>query len=102
MVLRVVVGLVLMAGLLLNSFVGSVGYLMTMTGNQRQAAVIVGSGAVLNIVLNAMLIPRYGMTGAATATALSMVYWNLLMYLFVRVKLKINPSIWGTPWRHHK
>lgn len=86
---------ILLCGLVINAFVGSVGFLMTMTGNQKQASIIVGLGAVLNVSLNYVLIPRYGMIGAALATALSMVSWNLSMLVFVSRKLGINPSVLG-------
>lgn len=44
------------------------GYLLTMTAHEREAAWIVGSSAVLNIVLAVLLTPRFGAMGTATAT----------------------------------
>lgn len=39
------------------------------SGRLRALAVAMGAAAVLNVALNALLIPRYGMTGAAIATS---------------------------------
>ena len=46
---------------------GSVGFLLVMTGHQREAAAAMGAVVVLNVVLNALLIPRFGAQGAAWA-----------------------------------
>lgn len=84
---------VLCCGQLINALAGSVGFLMTMTGHQQQAAVIVAVTATLNVVLNLLLIPSYGMVGAAAATAVTTAVWNLAMLVYVWRVLRINPTI---------
>lgn len=71
--------LILASGQLVNSLAGSVGVLMTMTANQNVTAVVLGAAAVLNLVLNLLLIPPFGMHGAAVATASSTIVWNVLL-----------------------
>jgi len=85
--------LILIAGQMINAFAGSVGFLMTMTGHHMQAAKIVGVSALLNIFANAMLIPVFGLMGAAIATATTTVIWNLMMLVYVWRKMSINPTI---------
>ena len=85
--------LILLAGQATNALTGSVGFIMTMTGHQNQAALIIGAGALANIVLNAILIPRYGLVGAAVATSISTVFWNMSMLVYVLRVLKLNPTI---------
>ncbi len=85
--------LVLIGGQLLNCLAGSVGYLLTMTGHQNQATVIFGTGAGLNILLNVLLIPAFGSTGAALATSASMIVWNIAMLWVVLKRLRLNPTI---------
>ncbi len=87
--------LILLAGQAVNALSGSVGFIMTMTGHQNQAAVIIASGALLNILLNIILIPAYGMNGAAIATAVTTALWNIAMLIYVLVKLKLNPTVIG-------
>ena len=41
------------------------------------------TGGTLNIILNLLLIPVYGITGAAIATALSTAVWNIFASLMV-------------------
>lgn len=76
-----------------NASVGPAGYLLIMTGNQKAAAVILSSIAILNVILNGALIPLYGAHGAACATAISIVVWNIIMYAFCRIQLQLDPSV---------
>lgn len=50
---------------------GLLGYLFTMTNHQQTATKIIGSTAVLNVVLALALTAWFGMLGTATATAIS-------------------------------
>jgi len=72
---------------------GPVGRVLTMTGRHRAAFWFTGGGAVLNVLLNAALIPGFGMTGAAWATFLSMLAWRAWALLYVRRRLGIDPSL---------
>lgn len=89
---------ILCCGQLINALAGSVGFLMTMTGHQKQAAVIVAVTATLNVALNLLLIPPYGMAGAAAATAVTTAAWNLAMLAYVWTVLRINPTIVPLEW----
>ena len=67
-----------------------------MTGLQNKAALGVGLSAVLNIVLNAIMIPLWGLEGAAIATAISTVSLAIVMSVWVYKKLSIRTTILGT------
>lgn len=47
--------------------------------------------AVTNIILNKLLIPAFGVTGAAMATCISFFLFNLAKYLFILIKFKFQP-----------
>ncbi len=47
--------------------------------------------AITNIVANLILIPLYGMTGAAMATCFSFFLFNLAKFLFIKVKFGFQP-----------
>jgi O-antigen/teichoic acid export membrane protein len=89
--------LILAAGQLVNVSFGSVGQFLTMTGNERDALQSLCISAVLNILLNALLIPRYGEIGAAIATSASVLAWNILLSirLFRRLGLTPGPIPWA-------
>jgi len=74
---------ILLLGQGVNSFCGSVGVYLNMTGKQTAFQWIVASALVLNVALNAYLIPNYGMNGAAWATATSMMAWNVTAVIYV-------------------
>lgn len=40
---------------------------------QKQATIIIGIGAIFNVIFNFILIPEYGMVGAATTTVISQI-----------------------------
>lgn len=82
--------LVLAAGYFFVLAAGPLGIFMTMTGNHRQYLNNNMLACALNIVLNLLLIPPYGVNGACFATAVALLLKNLLLYLQFR-KLERSP-----------
>ena len=74
--------LILLLGNLVNAFTGATARLLIMTGHARDTAIGVSISAFSNIILNALLIPPFGLEGAAIATAISSVLWNVLLVAF--------------------
>ncbi|MEJ2115121.1 MAG: polysaccharide biosynthesis C-terminal domain-containing protein, partial [Gammaproteobacteria bacterium] len=87
---------ILSIGMILNVIAGSVGLLMSMTGHQKQAVSFFITGCIINIVLNLLFIPRYGIEGAAIATAISIAFWNISLAIYIKYKLSINSTIFNT------
>lgn len=81
---------ILCMGQIVNAMFGNVGFLLNMTGNEKITAQGVGMAASSNIVLNIALIPVWGANGAAAATALSFVVWNLYLARAVRVRISVR------------
>jgi O-antigen/teichoic acid export membrane protein len=78
-------------GQFVNCGVGSVGYLLLMSGNQGRLMKIQSIMAAVTILLSICLIPRWGLIGAALASATSNVGANLLCLLEVRRRLGVTP-----------
>jgi len=89
--------LVLLIGQVVNSAAGSVGSLLDMTGHERDTARGMAIAAAVNVVLNLVLVPVWGIVGAATATATSMALWNVLLWWRVRRRLGINSLAFNFP-----
>ena len=87
--------LILCSGQLINILCGSVGTLLLMSGYQRFSVFSLTISTAFSIIFNIILTPKYGIVGTAIATAVSIVMWNCLMYLFVRKKLNIRPTAFG-------
>jgi O-antigen/teichoic acid export membrane protein len=50
--------------------------------------------SVLVILLNLLLIPQFGIEGAAVASLIAMLCYNLIKYLYVKLRLKFDPFSW--------
>lgn len=76
---------------LVNAGVGPVAFMLVMTG--WQDTVMYGTMGVcfLNIILNYLLIPPYGIVGASIASGASVIFLNLLLLLRVCRLLKMHP-----------
>lgn len=85
---------VLVVGFLFRSAMGPSEFLLNMLGEQVLCATVLGSSALLNIALNFALVPHFGMIGAASATAASLVTASLMNYVVVRRRLDIEIGIW--------
>ena len=86
---------ILCVGQLVNASMGSVGVILNMTGYERDSARGVAIGAGINIVLNLTFIPVWGIEGAACATAISMIVWNILLVIWVYKRLGIHSTVLG-------
>ena len=76
----------LIVGRIVNALSGSVGSLMQMTGQQNNYMKILIVGSIINVTLNYVLIPIYGIKGAAFASVFSLSFWNLTMVYNVKKK----------------
>ena len=47
--------------------------------------------AIISIALNLILIPIYGMIGAAFASLVSILIFNVVKHIFIKIKMKISP-----------
>jgi O-antigen/teichoic acid export membrane protein len=93
--------IVLLVGQLINAAAGSVGYLMTLTGHQREAAWVFGSVALVHVALNALAITAIGAIGAALATTISLSLWNVWLHSLVVRRLGIHSSVVARHWSRH-
>ncbi len=84
---------ILAMGRWVNALTGASGFLLAMTGHQKQAAYILGANSLINIALNYILIPYYGINGAAIATLITMVSWSLMMLAYGKKYIGINASL---------
>lgn len=86
--------LLLLAGQFFSSLCGPGAIYLNMTGKQKKLNTILILGLVINIILNLVLIPIYGMEGAAAATLISMIFWNSLIVTVIyrtdRIKIFIS------------
>jgi O-antigen/teichoic acid export membrane protein len=93
-------------GQLVNCGVGSVGNLLLMSGNERRLIRIHAVAAAIMVVLTGLLLPRWGIAGAALGSAVTTVVmnvWTLVdvrrtlgLFPYTRSYLRLLPPIAGT------
>lgn len=87
---------ILVIGLLARASTGPVETMMIMLGHQNIIAVSLCASMVVNIVLNLVLIPAYGLPGAAVATTISIVLLSVLQFVFARRRLGVHAFVFGS------
>lgn len=87
--------LILLVGQCANLVSGPNSILLVMTGQERPAVTGSAVGAGLYVILNLLLIPSWGMIGAALATTLSMITWTMLLNWFAWKRIRIDTTVLG-------
>ncbi len=75
--------LILAIGQIFGAFSGATIHILNMTGYEKISQNILVTTALVNLILNYILVPRYGMIGAAVATSFSTILWNLLSEIVI-------------------
>ncbi|MGZ5441413.1 MAG: hypothetical protein ACXW5U_03935 [Thermoanaerobaculia bacterium] len=91
--------MILCCSQLVNVLFGSVAVILNMTGNEGMTARGVGIAAVTNIVLNLLLMPTYGVVGAACASLVSMITWNMVLAWSATRRTALHSTIFGVVHR---
>ena len=87
---------ILVLGQVLAAAYGPQQHLITMTGHERAGAVIVAVCAGLSLAGCLLTIDSFGIKGAALATALALVGWNIAMSIFIHKALHLVPGLVGS------
>jgi len=69
--------------------------MLGMTGYERVLSMIIVGVSLVNILLNLLLIPQFGIEGAALATSISQVSIQILLSAYSLMKIKIDVSVLG-------
>jgi len=83
--------MILAVGQFVNVATGSVGYLLNMSGHERDMNLVTLFTGPLTIILVALLSNYYGVMGAAIATAVGVSVQNLGALVLVKVRMGFVP-----------
>src|SRR5450755_4548102 len=78
-------------GQVINCATGPVGYLLLMSGNQGRLIRVQAAMTAITLLLNALLIPRWGITGAALSSAITNAATNTWYLRELRSSLRMSP-----------
>ncbi|WP_239986758.1 lipopolysaccharide biosynthesis protein [Fastidiosibacter lacustris] len=84
---------VLMVGQVVNVLCGSVFTILNMAGHEKTTCTVFYIALSINILLGIILTPSLDAYGVAIASAVAMIFWNIVLVYVVMTKLKINPTI---------
>ncbi len=85
---------ILVVGFLARSAMGPAEFLLNMQGEQWRCAAVMLTAAALDIALNLILVPLYGLTGAAVATAVALTAAAMLNAAVAKARLGLDVAIW--------
>lgn len=88
---------ILCVGTFVSTAIGLSFSILNMTGHERYTANVGWVMTVLNIGLNAICIPLWGVEGAALATTTSTVLGGFMSLIAVRKRLGIDATLMGLP-----
>lgn len=86
---------VISIGLLSRAVVGPLERVLNMLGQQNICAIVYGFAFAINIALCFLLIPSYGMLGAAIATSVTQVLESAALFLITRQRLGLGALPWS-------
>jgi O-antigen/teichoic acid export membrane protein len=81
--------LILILGQLIKSCAGLIGVILQMTGEHRIYMKITIIWGIINIILNMVLVPHFGMIGAATATAFCLSMIDIICIIVIHKRLSV-------------
>jgi O-antigen/teichoic acid export membrane protein len=85
---------ILAVGPLARATVGPVERLLNMVGEQRACAVVYAAAFAANIALCVVLIPMFGVAGAAIAISGAMILEAVLLFMVTKERLGLHVFIW--------
>ena len=85
----------LSVGMLARAALGPAEPLLNMLGRRRELAMIYAVTFVLNVALCCLLIPRFGIEGAAASTSAALVLGSIAVFVVAKRKLGIHVFILG-------
>lgn len=83
---------ILVSGQTINAMFGCVGALLGMSGQERDAAKWLSVSVAVNILGALILVPFFGMSGAAIASVLAILVWNFAYWLIAKRRLGVDSS----------
>ncbi|MGW8369210.1 MAG: oligosaccharide flippase family protein [Gammaproteobacteria bacterium] len=83
---------IIVCGQLLNVFCGSVGYMLQMSGHERDSLSGQVLAVILNVALCAALVPAFGAVGAAIGVSVALLIRNGVLSWLVVKRLGIRPT----------
>ena len=85
--------LIILTGVhVMNGFFGLNMTLLSLSGLEKKSILAMSVAVALNVVLNLIFIPRFGILAAAYATLASTILWNFICWVQIKMELGIDTT----------
>ena len=84
-------------GLLARASVGPAERLLNMLGERRACALIYAVSFAISLILCIVMIPRFGLAGAAAASSIALVFESASLFMAAKYRLGLHCFIFGGP-----
>jgi len=81
--------LIMLTGQLINSLVGSVVFLLNMTGHEKDVMKVIGLSSLINVMITLITTPNWGIIGGAVSSAITLIFGQIIMAVLVHRRLGI-------------
>jgi O-antigen/teichoic acid export membrane protein len=88
---------IIAVGLLARASVGPTERLLNMLGERHSCALIYASSFAISLILCVVMIPRFGLAGAAAASSIALVFESVSLFLIAKYRLGLHCFIFGGP-----
>jgi O-antigen/teichoic acid export membrane protein len=80
---------------LARAAIGPIERFLSMLGEQRVSALVYASAFAINLGLCFVLIPPFGLEGAAIATTLALVIESIMLFVVTKRRLGFHVFVWN-------
>ena len=87
---------ILAVGIVARASIGPAESLLSMTGNQKYSMMVFAAALACNLGLNLVLIPIFGVTGAAIAISAAIIFETVAFYAAIHRKLGVRIFVFST------
>jgi O-antigen/teichoic acid export membrane protein len=91
---------VMVVGYLIRASVGPAEFVLRMLGEQKSCALVFGVGALFNILANLLLVPHFGLMGAAISSSATLLAASIAFHAIAKRRLGLDIAVWSALLRH--
>lgn len=93
---------ILAGGQVINTAFGCAAAILNMSGHERDCTKALFAGLAAQVVLCFLLIPAFGVTGAAVASVAGVLMSNVILWSMAKLRTGIDAGVWAWFSRHAK
>ena len=86
---------VMVIGYLIRASVGPAEFVLRMLGEQKSCAIVFGVCALFNLMANLLLVPHFGLLGAAISSSATLLAASIVFHAIAKRRLGLDIAVWS-------